>query len=161
MLPYEPCLKQRARQLRKQMTDSERMLWSRLRAKQIMGIQFFRQKPIGPYIVDFFAARARLVIEVDGGQHFNPADKAKDRARDGYLRKAGLIVLRFDNRQVMLEIEGVLKVIYDTVLVQLRGEIPPDPPLKRGEPKAVPLKRGEPQTETLKSYSAAEPWPKP
>jgi very-short-patch-repair endonuclease len=69
MLRYDNHLKDTSRLLRKNMTDSERLLWSRLRRKQIAGMQFYRQKPIGKYIVDFYAPKAKLVIEVDGSQH--------------------------------------------------------------------------------------------
>ena len=69
MLRYNNRLKPKARDLRKNMTDSENVLWSRLRRKQLLGVQFYRQKPIGNYVVDFFAPRARLVVEVDGSQH--------------------------------------------------------------------------------------------
>ena len=69
MLRYAASLKGRARALRKSLTESETALWSRLRGKQLLNIQFYRQRPIGQYIVDFFAPRARLVVEVDGSQH--------------------------------------------------------------------------------------------
>ncbi len=69
MLNYKANLKNKARQLRKSQTDSEKALWSRLRNKQLLGIQFYRQKPIGEHIVDFFAPKAKLVVEVDGSQH--------------------------------------------------------------------------------------------
>jgi very-short-patch-repair endonuclease len=68
MLNYNANLKDKTRQLRKNLTESEKALWSRLRNKQLLGIQFYRQKPIGEHIVDFFAPRAKLVIEVDGSQ---------------------------------------------------------------------------------------------
>jgi len=66
VLKYSANLKDKSRQLRKNLTDSEKALWARLRSKQVLGIQFYRQKPIGEYIVDFFAPRAKLVVEVDG-----------------------------------------------------------------------------------------------
>ena len=69
MLKYNPALKDRARQLRAHMANSELALWSRLRLKQVLGVQVYRQKPIGNYIVDFYAPRAQLVVEVDGSQH--------------------------------------------------------------------------------------------
>ena len=69
MLQYNPNLKQIARRLRRETTESERMLWSHLRRRQLLDVQFYRQKPIGNYIVDFYAPKARLVIEVDGSQH--------------------------------------------------------------------------------------------
>ena len=72
------------------MTDSERKLWSYLRGKQLFGVQFYRQKPIGEYIVDFYASKAKLVIEVDGFQHFTPDNAKKDQRRDMYLRGIGL-----------------------------------------------------------------------
>ncbi len=110
------------------MTDSERRLWSCLRGKQILGVQFYRQRPLGPYIVDFYAAKVRLVIEVDGGQHFQQRGIEKDSARDRYLNQMELDVLRFDNRQVLLETEAVVRLIYDTVAAKL-AESPPGPPL--------------------------------
>jgi very-short-patch-repair endonuclease len=72
MLPYDPRLKGKARSLRAKLTDAEQRLWARLRRKQILGVQFYRQKPIGNYIADFFAPAVRLVVEVDGSQHFDP-----------------------------------------------------------------------------------------
>jgi very-short-patch-repair endonuclease len=73
MLKYNPRLKAKARGLRSALTDAEQRLWNRLRRKQILGVQFYRQKPIGNYIVDFYAPAARLVIEVDGAQHAETA----------------------------------------------------------------------------------------
>ena len=78
MLPYGKKLKEPARTLRKEMTAAERKLWSFLRGKQILGIQFYRQKPIGPYITDFYASAAKLVIEADGGQHLEPDHVSAD-----------------------------------------------------------------------------------
>ena len=99
MLHYKAELKHKARQLRKNMTDSERTLWSRLRGKQLLGVQFYRQKPIGEYIVDFFAPKARLVVEVDGSQHMEIHHIQKDKARDQYLARVGFRVLRFNRIQ--------------------------------------------------------------
>lgn len=73
------------------MTDAEQMLWSHIRGKQIHGVQFNRQKPILNYIVDFYCARARLVLELDGGQHFEAVHKEKDKTRDEALLKQGLL----------------------------------------------------------------------
>jgi len=97
------------------MTDVERLLWHKLRCKQIHGISFYRQKPIRDYIVDFYAPKAKLVIELDGSQHFDKEEIEKDKARDVNLEKLGLTVLRFNNRQVLEEIEGVMNVIYEIV----------------------------------------------
>jgi len=121
MLPYNHRLKRPARKLRKAMTESELKLWQRLKGKQLLGVQFYRQKPIGPYVVDFYAARASLVIEVDGGQHFETVAAVQDYARDTYLRSLGLVVLRFDNRQVLLETDAVVQLIYKIVEERLKG----------------------------------------
>jgi very-short-patch-repair endonuclease len=119
MLKYNPRLKNKARNLRKNMTDSERILWSRLRGKQLMGIQFYRQKPIGDYIVDFYAPKAKLVIEVDGSQHKESRHLEKDKHRDDFLSDAGLKVLRFNSNEVLKNIDEVLEVVYRTVVERM------------------------------------------
>ena len=119
MLKYNPQLKSRARQLRQNLTDSERALWSRLRGKQLSGVQFCRQKPLGNYIVDFYAHRVKLVIEIDGSQHLETHRAEKDRKRDAYLSGLGLMVLRFDSRQVLAENEAVMEIIYQTVIARI------------------------------------------
>lgn len=131
MLKYNTSLKQPARKLRSDMTDAERLLWSRLRGKQILGVQFYRQKPIGPYIVDFHAPASRLVIEVDGSQHFEAAGQVSDQRRDAYLESLNLRVLRFDNLQVLKETEAVLETIFGVVTERVKS--PPAPLLQRGE----------------------------
>ena len=90
MPQYSPNLKNIARGLRKNLTDSEKTPWSHLRGKQVMGIQFYRQRPIGQYILDFFAPKAKLVIEIDGSQHFEMDNLRKDKIRDYYLAGLGL-----------------------------------------------------------------------
>jgi very-short-patch-repair endonuclease len=132
MLNYNANLKDKARQLRKNLTDSEKALWSRLRNKQLLGIQFYRQKPIGEHIVDFFAPRVKLVVEVDGSQHTLGDHVQKDRFRDGYLASLGLKVLRFNSREVLKESDAVVEAIYRMIADQLNAEIPPGPPLKKG-----------------------------
>ncbi len=125
MLKYNTSLKQPARKLRYDMTDAERLLWSRLRGKQILGVQFYRQKPLGPYIVDFHAPAAKLVVEVDGSQHFEVDAQAKDGRRDAYLETLGLRVLRFDNLQVLKETEAVLEAILGVVEARVKSPLPP------------------------------------
>jgi len=125
MLPYNRNLKQYSKQLRKNMTDAERRLWTKIRRKQIKGCQFYRQKPVGDYIVDFFCPGARLVIEVDGSHHLVGETVEYDRIRDEYLSSLGLRVLRFTNAEVLNRIEGVLECIEE--------EIPLSPPLRKGE----------------------------
>ena len=132
MLNYNANLKEKALQLRKNLTDREKALWSRLRNKQLLGIQFYRQKPIGEQIVDFFAPRVKLVVEVDGSQHTLGDPVPKDRFRDGYLASLGLKVLRFNSREVLKESDAVVEAIYRMITNQLNAEIPPGPPLKKG-----------------------------
>jgi very-short-patch-repair endonuclease len=108
MIRYKGHLKNRARHLCKNMTDSERVLWSRLRGKQMFGIQVYRQKPIGEYIVDFFIPKAKLVIEVDGSQHSVSENVARDQRRDAYMNSVGLQVLRFNSNAVLKETARLL-----------------------------------------------------
>jgi very-short-patch-repair endonuclease len=96
-----------ARELRKNMTDAERLLWSKIRRKQVRGYQFYRQRTIGNYIVDFYCPRAKVAIEVDGGQHYSRQGAESDKHRDIHMRNFGLRVLRFSNIGVLLNIDGV------------------------------------------------------
>jgi very-short-patch-repair endonuclease len=119
MLRYKQHLKNKARHLRKNMTNSERVLWSRLRGKQVFGIQVYRQRPIGEYIVDFFIPKAKLVIEVDGSQHLASENVARDQRRDAYMNSVGLQILRFNSNDVMKETDAVLEVIARVVRERL------------------------------------------
>ncbi len=139
MLRYAASLKGRARELRKSLTESETALWSRLRGKQLLNIQFYRQRPIGQYIVDFFAPSARLVVEVDGSQHMGKNHLQRDKNRDQYLTGLGVKVLRFNSRVVLTETDAVMEVIYRTITEQLNSEIPPIPPFSKGG-KVEPFK---------------------
>ena len=96
------------------MTDSERKLWSRIRRKQIFGLQFYRQRPIGNVIVDFYCPKAQLVLEVDGSQHMNKLAIARDKYRDSYLKQQGVKVLRFDNLQVLNQLDAVVESVYQS-----------------------------------------------
>ena len=97
-----------ARRLRRDMTDAEKKLWCKLRDHQLEHQHFRRQFPIGPYITDFCCRRARLIVEVDGGQH---ADSAPDARRSAFLRSQGYRVLRFWNNDVLKNIDGVVETI--------------------------------------------------
>jgi very-short-patch-repair endonuclease len=97
-----------AKLLRKNFTDTERLLWKYLRTKQMEGCKFRRQEPIGSYIVDFVCHEKRMIIEVDGGQH--SADRERDDERDKWLEGQGYKVLRFWNNEVLTNIKGVLEV---------------------------------------------------
>ena len=138
MLPYNGNLKEYSRQLRENMTDAERHLWAKIRLKQLKGYQFYRQKLIGDYIVDFFCPRTKLVIEVDGGQHFSDELTEDNRIRDEYLNSLGLRVLRFTNTDVLTHIEGVVESIMESM-----EEIPPRKiPLEK-IPLSPPFSKGE------------------
>ena len=123
-LRYSENLKNPARDLRRNLTDSEQILWHRLRAKQILGIQFYRRKPIGQYIVDFFAEKVKLVVEVDGSQHFEGNHLQKDKHRDQYLSISSK-VLRFDSRVVLTETDAVMEVIFKETEARLGPGNPP------------------------------------
>ncbi|GAA5556749.1 uncharacterized protein HI_1162 [Acinetobacter schindleri] len=124
MKPYNKKLKQASRDLRNNMTDAEKLLWSKLRNKQILALQFYRQKPILNYIVDFYCPAANLVIECDGSQHFTNEGLEADRIRDEALAELGLKVLRFDNGQVMTRLDNVVEVIYQYCVSVLSKESP-------------------------------------
>ncbi len=111
MLPYNNKLKEHSRELRKNMTEAEIYLWVNIRLKQLKGLQFYRQKIIGNYIVDFYCPRAKLVIEVDGSQHYVEPKIESDKARDAYLIEQGLKVLRFTDADIFENIEGVIDVL--------------------------------------------------
>jgi very-short-patch-repair endonuclease len=112
---YNKNLKEYARELRKDMTDAERLLWSKVRRKQLEGYQFYRQKIIGNYIVDFYCPKAKLVIEIDGGQHCNGQQIKKDKVRDNYMREHKLKVLRFWDKEVFANLEGVIERICENL----------------------------------------------
>jgi len=106
------------------MTDAERKLWQRLRVKQLRGWKFRRQHPYGDYILDFVCLDARLIVEVDGGQH---ADQQNvDAKRDEYLKSSGFQVLRFWNNQVLEELDAVVEAI--------AASLPATPPPSRPSP---------------------------
>ena len=124
-----PELKLAARKLRNNMTDAEQRLWARLRRKQLNGVQFYRQRPIGSYVVDFYAPAAQLVIEIDGSQHLESKHRSHDENRTAALALLGLRVLRFDNRQVLIKTQAVLEEILRAI-VERRNL--PCPPLEKG-----------------------------
>ncbi len=116
-----------AKQLRKDQTDVEKILWKHLRLKQINGFKFRRQQPIGVYIVDFVCFEIKLIIELDGSQHIE--EKEKDAARDSWLKLQGFTVLRFWNNDIKNNKAGVFTVIYN----YCSTHPPLAPPIKGGE----------------------------
>ncbi len=97
------------------MTDAEKLLWSKVRGKQLNGLQFYRQKIIGNYVADFYCPKTRLVIEIDGGQHYSAEGKEKDRLRDEYMARAEITVLRFSDREVLENLESVLEKLWSSL----------------------------------------------
>ncbi|MBZ0169399.1 hypothetical protein MELA_00675 [Candidatus Methylomirabilis lanthanidiphila] len=130
-LTYNPTLKPKARSLRTAMTDCEQIIWYHLRRKQVLGVQFYRQRPLGHYIVDFYAPMAKLVVEIDGSQHASAEHVIKDTQRDAYLAGQGIRVLRFNDLQVLQEIEAVMREVFRVIAEQVERN-PPTPPFCKG-----------------------------
>jgi very-short-patch-repair endonuclease len=97
------------------MTDAERLLWAKVRKKQLKGFQFYRQRIIGNYIVDFYCPKARLIIELDGGQHYSDEGKKNDKLKDDEMKRQGLRVLRFSDRDVFENLHSVFEKINDSL----------------------------------------------
>lgn len=104
-------LKDRRRNLRRNQTEAEKLLWQRLRNKQLNDLKFFRQYSVGAYILDFYCPTLKLAIELDGGQHGMPEALAYDEARTKYLNELGIEVMRFWNADVIKGIDEVLMEI--------------------------------------------------
>jgi very-short-patch-repair endonuclease len=124
-------LRGRAKALRQGMTDAERVVWHAVRAHRLDGAAFRRQAPLGPYIVDFVCHAAKVVIEIDGGQHLEPRQIAYDARRRAYLASQGYRVLCFNNLDVIENKVGVV----ETIAAAIGGAaFPlPDPPPQAGE----------------------------
>ena len=121
---------ERRRQLRRQSTDAELLLWRLLRGRQLGGTKFRRQHQVGPYLLDFYCPEHRLAVEADGGQHLTTEGLARDEVRTRYLEGKGIRVLRFSNVQILLEREGVQEAIRQAVA----EEPSPSPsPFAKGE----------------------------
>jgi very-short-patch-repair endonuclease len=104
----DPTLKQRRRELRRNQSNAERALWAKVRNKQFLGMKFFRQYSIGPYILDFYCPTVKLAVELDGGQHNQSNNREHDTARSDYLKAQGIDVMRFWNNEVLLDVQSVL-----------------------------------------------------
>ena len=113
IIPYNPELKELARDLRKNMTLSEVLLWNQLKQKNMMGYDFDRQRPLGNYIVDFYCKELSLAIEIDGDTHIYRYDE--DDIRQKTLEKNGIRFLRFEDIEVKKNISNVLRVIEDWI----------------------------------------------
>lgn len=126
MYPVRRQISRYARQLRRDATDVEKALWEALRNRQLDGFKFRRQASVGPYVVDFLCIEAKLIIELDGGQHNEDAD----RPRTEFLNAQGLSVLRFWNHDVVENFDGVAEAIR---LALLEKTLTQPSPVKTGE----------------------------
>jgi very-short-patch-repair endonuclease len=113
IIPYNPKLTEKARQLRNHSTLSEVILWRELKGRQMKGYDFHRQKPLGEFIVDFFCNELMLAIEIDGESHYG--NEERDLARQQKLEEWGITFLRFDDLEVKFQIDKVLKCIEEWI----------------------------------------------
>ncbi|WP_420318134.1 endonuclease domain-containing protein [Ekhidna sp.] len=127
---YDPKLKELSRQLRKNSTLSEILLWEELKSKKMYGYQFMRQKPILNYIVDFFCSKLNLIIEIDGKSHDHVEAYKADLKRQNEIEKLGVRFLRFDDLDVKHNISNVLRTIESYILDFEDRNNPPSPFIK-------------------------------
>jgi very-short-patch-repair endonuclease len=114
MKPYihnSKSLESDRKELRNALTPAEASLWTQLKKRQLSGKKFRRQYSVGPYILDFFCPEVRLAVELDGAPHFNVIGAELDAKRDRYLEEKGIVVLRFENRDVFEDLEFVIETI--------------------------------------------------
>ncbi|GIK41173.1 MAG: hypothetical protein BroJett011_50060 [Chloroflexota bacterium] len=136
--PYpHPEMIARAKELRRPLTPQEAKLWQCLKGKQFFGLKFRRQHPLHQFILDFYCHEKRLVIEIDGESHAELAHQRYDQARTEWLEQHGLRVIRFQNREVDGNLEGVLDEI-----VRQCGVLPPSNSPQRGESQQSPPSGG-------------------
>jgi very-short-patch-repair endonuclease len=142
-------LRRYARRLRREQTDAERKLWSRLRDRRLCGARFRRQHPIGPFISDFCCTEARLVIELDGGQH--ALRLREDQVRPKFLESQGYAVIRFWDTEISSNMDGILQRIVEAL--DAKGPRPSPYPLpggERGSKRPIRMKPSPQRGERLK-----------
>ena len=127
---YNAELKEKARELRKNATFTERLLWKYLRAGQLNGYRFLRQKPVDEFIVDFYCKKVQLVIEIDGMTH--NGKQSYDKRRENRLRELGFNILRLDGYYVLKNITGALELIMGCI-EDIERKTSPWPPFRRGD----------------------------
>ena len=132
-MKHDPRLIANARQLRRDLSPAEKLLWREVRGRRFAGYRFRRQHPFEPYVLDFYCAACRLVIELDGESHLG--NEEADRRRQKYLEDAGLKVLRFWNTEVFDEFDSVLEAIYQECQARVNRPLAsaPQSPAERGE----------------------------
>jgi very-short-patch-repair endonuclease len=112
-LKANPTTRRRAQALRRELTKAERILWSKLKGRQLAGWMFRVQHPIGPYIADFACVQLRFVVEVDGETHSSVLERQHDNRRTAFIEGEGWSILRVWNSEVYKNLEGVLRAIED------------------------------------------------
>lgn len=110
------------RDLRIDQTPTEHLLWQKIRGRQLLGLKFRRQHPIGSYVADFFCPEKKLVIEVDGDVHYFELQQAKDVARTKYIQSQGYTVIRFTTNDIRNNMNGVMDKILLTLTLSPKGE---------------------------------------
>lgn len=117
-LYYKPYLKENSRNLRSNMTKTEVILWNRIRKRQLNNLQFYRQKPLGSYIVDFYCPVKKMVIEIDGGQHYEKGKIVEaDKEREDFLKNIlGLKIIRFTNIDIITNLNSAV----DKIMLELK-----------------------------------------
>lgn len=128
--------KLKRRKLRNDMSPPEQVLWYYLKNKQLGGYKFRRQVSIGKYVVDFYCPKLKLAIEIDGDSHYHPASKEYDRKREKWIKEFGIKFLRFTNKDIVENREGVIDFLSDY--------LPPlSPPKRRGNTYSSPSRGGK------------------
>ncbi len=111
----EKILESRRRDLRVKQTEAEKILWQKLRNRQINGFKFFRKYSIGKYIADFYCSELRLVIELDGSQHYEENSLEYDKIREEFMKNLDIKTIRFNNLDVFKNLDEVMERVYDEV----------------------------------------------
>ena len=132
---------ERARDLRRRLTPPEARLWVRLRREQLRGLKFRRQHPIGPFVLDFYCAEAKLAVEVDGQGHGHSERMEHDRRRTVWLSRQGVRVVRLAAEDVRVNLDGVLEFIARTAM-ERGGHLTP-PPLRGPPPHSLREQGGD------------------
>ena len=128
----------RARTLRQTSTDAERALWHRVRDRRLAGHKFRRQHPVGPYFADFACVEAGLVIELDGGQHFDPDKACADARRTAAMNAFGFHVMRFTDREALLQRDAVVTCILEWLTARTPSPLPLSRKRERGSAASLP-----------------------
>ena len=139
--------KAKRQRLRNDATKAERLLWWRLRGKQIDGMKFRRQYGVGEFVIDLYCPAAKLAVEVDGESHFDPASRLRDDKRREFIELFGIRVLRFTNPQVYEQLDAVIEEIWRVAkerIVRMENDPPVSPLVKGGgdDPPLFPLGKG-------------------